>query len=367
MTQISAAENHIIQVLDDRWRLLYQERPTAEATRNGLRYGNRFGSSRRLPAEKHLPSTDIQQVVLGWQRSDESWHLGLILAPQIAQQRGSRWCELVYWPDPDIHVFQELAQQTGEHLAGVLGVPFRLVPPRPVTVQAPQRPLPELPLKFGLWTMEYASADKRRFVIKRSTRWEMRQTGRILWYGFWMIVYLVLSLLTFFSDLALPNAGTLLPDPHWLPYLGLATVGLLAVLILWTLFNTLRKPNSIFVDGVRGTISAWKDRRLVWQVPANEIQSIYVSEVVKKREAPPATEYGEINLHLGGGKFHFVLAQEDAENNERTPQPGQTIEYQNSEIRELTRDGVYTDLQAANLYIAATLGDLSAWHDLRVR
>jgi len=367
MTQISAAENHIIQLLDDRWRLLYQERPTAEAMSSGLRYGNRFGTSRKLPGEKHIAPSDIQQVILGWQQTDEAWHLGLILAPHIAQERGSRWCELVYWPDPDIHVFQELGQETGEHLASVLGVPFRLITPRPREAQAPVRPLPELPLKFGLWTMEYASSDKRRFVIKRSQRWEMRQTGRILWYGLWMLVYLVLSLLTIFSDLALPNAGTLLPDPHWLPYMGLATVVLLLGLIIATLFTTVRKPNSVFIDGVRGTVSAWKNRRMVWQVPTNEIQSIYVSEIVKKREAPPATEYGELNLHLGGGKFQFVLAQEDPEENENTPQPEQPIQPTSSEIHDLRQENVYTDLQAASLYIARTLGDLSVWHDLRVR
>jgi hypothetical protein len=106
---------------------------------------------------------------------------------------------------------------------------------------------------------------------------------------------------------------------------------------------------------------------MVWQIPVNEIQSVYVSEVVKKREDPPNTEYGEINLHLGGGKFHFVLEQEDPQDNEDIPQPEQAIHYKQSEIRELTRDGVYTALQAANLYIADTLGDLSVWHDLRVR
>ncbi|MCA9915427.1 MAG: hypothetical protein KC496_18865 [Anaerolineae bacterium] len=367
MTQISAAENHIIQVMDGRWRLLYQERPTAEATTSGLRYGNRFGSSRRLPGEKILQTEDIQQVVLGWQRTDEAWHLGLILKPPIAEERGSRWCEMVYWPDPEVHVFQELAQQTGEHLAQTLGVPFRLIPPRQIEATPQPRPLPELPLHFGLWTMEYASADKRRFVIKRSTRWEMRQYGRIAWYTFWMLVYLALSLMTLFSDLALPNAGTLLPDPHWLPYMGLATVVLLAGLIVATLITTLRKPNSIFVDGVRGTISAWKNRRLVWQIPANEIQSVYVSEIVKRREVPPATEYGEINLHLGGGKFHFVLVQEDPEENADTPLPDDPIQYKDSDVRELTQDNAFTDLQAANLYIAETLGILAAWHDLRVR
>src|SRR5688572_2672967 len=108
MNPISAAENHSIHSANARWRLLYSDKPLAEATARGFRYGLRFGSSRRLNESGVLERNDILQVVLGWQQADESWHLGLILASEIAAERGSRWCELVSWPDPDIHVFQDL-------------------------------------------------------------------------------------------------------------------------------------------------------------------------------------------------------------------------------------------------------------------
>src|SRR5688500_11827954 len=104
MNPISAADNHSIHSSLARWRLLHNEKPLAEASPRGFRYGGRFGSSRRLSETGVLEASDILQVVLGWQQTDEYWHLGLILAPRIADERGSRWCELVAWPDPKIHV-----------------------------------------------------------------------------------------------------------------------------------------------------------------------------------------------------------------------------------------------------------------------
>src|SRR5690606_22994099 len=120
----------------------------------GLRYSKSFGTTRRLPESGFIESQEVQQVVLGWQQTDESWHLGLILQPELADVRGSRWCELVYWPDPDITVFQDLAQTTGQELAQLLGIPFYVIPPQVVEKTVPRRDLPPLPLNFGDWQME---------------------------------------------------------------------------------------------------------------------------------------------------------------------------------------------------------------------
>ena len=104
MNQISAADNHIIHTSHARWRVIHNDRPLAEATPQGLRYGSRFAATRRLATNGVLDREYIAQVVLGWQHTDEAWHLGLILAPALANERGSRWVELVYWPDPDIAI-----------------------------------------------------------------------------------------------------------------------------------------------------------------------------------------------------------------------------------------------------------------------
>lgn len=364
MSQVSAADNHVITALDGRWRLQYQERPLAEASARGFRYSTRFGMTRRLPEGGALQREDIKQVVLGWQHTDEAWHLGLVLGPELSNQRNSRWCELVHWPDPDVVVFQDLAQTAGQQLAQALGVPFYVIPPQPVEEMVTVRDLPELPLQFGDWRMERVSSDKRRFVIKRSRQWLMRKLGSVIWYAVWCLVYLGVSLATLFSDIALPRTGTLIPDPQWLPYLGIATSLGLLVAVFYKIYNIFTSTDQIFVDGVRGTVSAWRSRRMHWSISRMDLQSVYISEVVKKRENPPATEYGELNLHLGGGKFHYVLKQATPEDNKEIPQP-EYLPPREKGVRELNRDTVHTELQAAALYIAETMGNVPVWHDTR--
>jgi hypothetical protein len=366
MNQISAADNHNIQMSSTHWRLLYHDKPLAEGSQRGFRYGLRFGSSRRLPEAGNLLPEQILQVVLGWQQTDESWHLGLVLDPDIAEQRGSRWCELAHWPDPDNAVFQDLAQLTGQQLAQALDAPFHVIQPQQLAPTSPLRELPDLPLKFADWQMETVPNDQHSFVIKRTRSWTMRKLGQVAWYGLWLVVYLVLSLATLISDIALPNTGTLIPNPRFLPYIGLGIVVMLVGMMLYQLFDMLRQPNQIFIDGSREAISAWTSRKMRWAVPRVEIQSIYISELVKKNEQAPATEYAELNLHLGGGDFHFVLAQEQVEENEHTPQPELMIP-RSEDIREMNRAIYYTDLQAAALYIAEALGKIPVWYDLRVK
>jgi len=365
MEQISAAENHTIHLSANRWRLLFEDRPLAEATGNGFRYGARFCGSRRLNADGLLAVQHLLQVVLGWQHTDEAWHLGIILEPELADQRGSRWVELVYWPDPEGTVFQELAEQTGRALSKTLNIPFYMIPPQPIQVQSPAALL-DLPQTIGVWTMERVSPDKRRFVIKREGDWLWQQYSRIAWNLLWVAVYLGISLATLFGDIALPNTGTLLPDPRVLPYIGLATALMLAGNILYAIWQISRKPDRIFIDGVAQTISAWKGQTMHWQIPAADIQSVYVSETIKKKGDPRNVEYGELNLHLGGGEFHFLLNHEELEDNTNIEfSPDRTQKNTTPAILELTPETAYTRLQTVGLYVAGALGDIPAWYDVR--
>ncbi|GAB5493783.1 MAG: hypothetical protein Phog2KO_39980 [Phototrophicaceae bacterium] len=380
MSQISSADNHIIISSPERWRLIYNERPLAEAYAQGFRYSGRFGTTRRLPDGGLIQKQDIQQVVLGWQQTDESWHLGLILEPTLANERGSRWCELVYWPDPEITVFQDLAQTAGQELAQTLGVPFFVIPPQVVEQISPKRDLPALPLEFGYWQMESAKFDtqigakhsigmdtsNQHLVIERKQAWKMRKFMRAAWYVLWSLAYLTLSLATIFGDIALPNTGTLLPSPEILPYLGiLISIGLF-VAALYQVYKALTSISTIYIDGDRNLISAWTGRKMHWLVSKVEIQSLYISEIAKKNEQAPATEYGELNLHLGGGTFHFVLQHQDPEDNADTPQPELMIPRIEA-IRELDRNVIHTNLQIAGEYISEALDDVPIWYDLRIK
>lgn len=377
MTEILAADNHRIKTKNGKWRLAYNDRPLAEGSDKGFRYSGRFGSTRRLPEGGIIYQSDIRQVVLGWQATDESWHLGLIVAPHLAEQRGSRWCEVVHWPDPDITVFQDLAQTTGQHLAQSIGVPFYVIPPQRDTAPPPPlRDLPELPLRFGDWQIEALPSDKRktnsqgtpekgRYVIKRTSGWIARRMFRTGWFIILTSVYLVLSLATIFGKIALPTTGTLVPDPQFLPYLGLAISGSLALAALLQFFGTVFSMDRIVIDSRRG-ISAWNGKRHLWDITEAEIQSMYVSEVVKKREQAPATEYGELNIHLGGGKFQHILSQQYPEDNSDTPQP-ELVFPRTENIREMSRDVVHTNLQGAGMYIAEAFSNIPVWYDMRVK
>lgn len=368
MNQLSAADNHTIFIRDDRWRLLAHERPIAEASADGLRYGGKFAQTRRLLQDGLLPTTQLLQVVLGWQQTDEAWHLGIVVNPELAATRGSRWIELVHWPDPDIYVFEETGKQAGQALAKVLGIGFYAIPPqRPIAEAAPRRSLPQPPFAFDMWRFDHAEDDKRRYVIERLARWRLRRYWRVSWYAMWAVVYFTLSIATLTSDIALPNAGTLLPNPQLLPYLGIATGFLLIILIIWQLLQIARQPNRFEVDTNTRTISAYVGERKKWDVPAVAVQSVYISEILRKREQGPATEYGEINLHLGGGKFQFVLKQEERVEDSSIPQPEEMPERDQEQLIELNSDNVFTDMQATALYIAEGLGGLPVWYDMRMK
>ena len=90
------------------------------ADAQGLHYNERFASTRRLPPTGVLTQGQVLQVIAGYQRADESWHLGVVLDAPLTESRGSRWVELAHWPDPDKTTFVDVAQSAGRGLATVL-------------------------------------------------------------------------------------------------------------------------------------------------------------------------------------------------------------------------------------------------------
>src|SRR5512145_1151081 len=174
MDRISAAGNLTIEVSPERWRLIAngngQEQVLVEALPGEpLQYRPAFAQKRRLPDTGKLPGEQIQRVVLGWSQQDEAWHLGLLLGPELAELRGSRWCEMARWPDPETGVFVEIANQAGRSLASALGRPYNFITPEPKTetAAAPSVPLPVLPLELDQWTLEKAD----HLQLRRSSRW----------------------------------------------------------------------------------------------------------------------------------------------------------------------------------------------------
>lgn len=357
MERISAAGNLTIENNPIVWRLIAngntEPRLLVEAEMGKpLRYMEAFASKRKLPASGMLPLDTIQRVVLGWSHEDESWHLGLLLEAVIAEPRGSRWCELARWPDPDTKVFSDVAAQAGRTLARTIARPFNRIEPEATPLQpttAPPPPLRKLPLEFDQWTLSRQSA--LQFV--RSSQWTRTRLVRLVWYGVLAVIYFVLSIMSLRGIIALPK-------PEFLPYLGLAVGAFLILMMLYTLYQLFNYPGRIMVqaEGVRGL----RGRSASWRVEKEAVEAVYVSEVVNRKGKKRVVYHGEINLHLKNGRFQSVLHQPQSVEDDNTPKPEDAEE----SVIPLSLYNAQSDLQMAGLYVAQTL-NVECRYDRRVK
>jgi hypothetical protein len=392
--RISAGNNLTIDMSADRWRLLVNgdsaERVLLEAaTGEPLRYMPTFGQRRRLPDTGLLPTLYIQRVVLGWSVKDEAWHLGLLLEPELAEARGSRWCEVAHWPDPERDLYADVATQAGRELAQTVARPFDLIPPRtgdsapvasaamsaaaapvyapaytpaaPVAPPVPQPayrppvPLPSLPITLDDWQLQQVEADTLEF--KRSGGWARGKIIRAFWYLLLVVIYLVLSITTLQGYIALPK-------PEFLPYLGLASAAILFILAIATVVRVGRTPNRYIVKAGQG-VTALRGNGERWHVPAAEIDSVYASQVVgrKIRRDKRTVHYGELSLLQRDGKFRFLLDNDQVEEkpisvDENTPAA--------EGVTPLNSTDVESSMQTAAAHVARVLG-LPAWYDQRLK
>lgn len=381
MERIAAASNLVIEVQPESWRLLVNgtgiERVLVEVLPGEpLRFGAAFGSRRQLPESGILPREDIQRVVLGWSEKDDAWHLGLVLKGDLATERGSRWCGLAHWHDPRASEYQYVATQAGQTLAEQVERPFTVIPPQgdvsAVADVAPERstpatqplaptpeaiPQPALPLKFELWTLRQADPTRLEFAL--SSAWGRSKLIRVAWNIIWLAVFVVLTVTTLTSGIALPR-------PEILVYFGYASIIVLVLTILYNLAQTLTYTNRIVFEpaGVR-----WlRGKRVRRAIPKDQIAEVYVSHVVNKvgkrgkASEQRAVHYGELTLLLKNGEFESVFSQ---------PQTDDVIPVTDDPIDEegvvgLDEYNARTRLQSAGLAIARTLG-VSAEYDKRLK
>ncbi len=367
MDRISAGGNLTIEHNIDHWRLLTtsngQERLLLEAeTGKAISYIEIFGSKRKLPKGGKLSIDDVQRIVLGWSYEDGCWHLGLLVEPELAEQRGSRWCELARWPDPDTTVFNNVAAEAGRSLARIIQRPFNLIEPErtgegiTAPVSAPPPPLRSLPLEFDQWTLTRQSA--LQFI--RSPQWTRQRIIRLAWYALLVVAYFVLSIVTLTQVIALPK-------PEFLPYLGIVVGVFLIGMMLYTLYELINRSSRVVIDnnGVEGK----RGNNTAWQVPKESIDSVYVSEVVNRKGKKHLVYHGEINLHLKDGSFRNVLEQPHTVEEDHTDAT-EKLKRKNDELEEtvtpLTLYNAQTDLQMAGLHIAQTLG-IECQYDQRIK
>ena len=369
MDTVPAAENLSVELAPEAWRLLHSElRGSHELLSAGpdgaLRYSEAFAWSRHLPASGALANGHVEQVVLGWSESDQAWHLGLLLTPQLAALRDSRWCELASWPDPDQSDFLELAERAGQSLAALTERPFQLIAPQapapapqvrePLFEEAPsapERPLPQLPLAFSdTWSLEIGTTGMLQLV--RDPKVARAMTRRILWYTLWAAVYVFLIVASHLSGIA--TSG-----PPFLPLLAAFSALVLVLLIARNLVLRHNAPDLIIIDNYQRQIRARRGPAVLWIRRAEQIQSIYVSELQRKRRRRGNDlHYGELNLHLSNNQFQHLL--QSAQPRSIAGAEGDAAQ----SVSVLESHSYSTNTQAVALHIAQAL-DLPVWLDRR--
>ncbi len=349
MDRISAAGNLTIEHNIDHWRLLStsngQERTLLDAEKGKpVHYIEIFGSKRKLPKGGILSIGDIQRIVLGWSPEDECWHLGLLLEPELSEQRGSRWCELARWPDQETTVFSDVASDAGRALARTLDRPFNLIEPDRSAItgretNVPPPPLRTLPIEFDQWTMKRQSA----LQLVRSSQWTRQHLLRLAWYALLVVAYFVLSLVTLQGAIALPK-------PEFLPYLGIVVGVFILGMFLYTLYELFNRPNRVVIDNMG--VTGLRGKKRSWQVHTEQISAVYVSEITNRKGKKRNIYHGELNLYLKDGSFRNLLQQPNAVEEDIVPDPNDVEE----SVTPLTLYNAQSDLQMAGLHVAQTLG-----------
>ncbi len=342
-------------------------------------YDPLFARQRGLPEGGAITPDQVDRVVVGWSARDSAWHLGLMLSDSLGTARGSRWCGLATWNDPDGRAFDTVAQHAGQSLAHKLARPIAIVPPKPLNgvpaqdaVRAPMPPMtapidtsevrqpipqPPLPITLDDWTLE--RLDGRRVELRLKRAWVRARFLRAGWYIILTGVFAVLTLTTFTSGIALPR-------PEFLAWMGVGSIIVMILAVLVTLVRAARQPKRIVFDGAADRVVWLRGRSVVGEVPPGMVEAVYASHVVGKvgrRAARPArpVRFGEINLLLTDGSFVHVLT---------IPRTDETIPTTDDPLDEeqivpLTTFNARTRLQSAALAIAEALNRPAAY-DKRV-
>ncbi|PJF39658.1 MAG: hypothetical protein D6737_17425 [Chloroflexi bacterium] len=222
---------------------------------------------------------------------------------------------------------------------------------------AETRPLPALPVKMEMWTLQGDGSTQLELV--RSGKWARNKLLRIAWYSLWAVVYVVLVAATFLSDIADPN-------PSFLPFLGIATAVIVIGLAFYNLYELITRPNRIIIDGASGTVRVMRGKSEKWRATRTDIESVYVTQVVNRKAV---VQHGELNLqlaHVSGDEFYPLLLESQPKGKPTDVDLKVHRRPRKDEIQDLSLSGFYTDLQAVGGYIAAVLG-VPGWYDRRVK
>lgn len=378
MTQITVSDHIVVEFGTGSWQLLRRSDAVEPKQIVGVqedarfRYNTFFATTRGLPDEGEIPRRAIREVALRWSYKTEAWQLGIRLAPKLAAGRADSFCEVLRFIDPNRIAYEDEAKQAGQALADALGKPF--VQSEPLLSPPPEPiPLIPLPIAVGIWRLQGGESSPAQTApgelqLQRAKSWQRAKVRQLLWYALLAVVYAWVAAATLSSDLALPNAGTLIPNPQLLPYLGIGIMLLLLGMIAYLLWQLRRDPDTIVISSYERSITARCGQDLRWRIHANNIQSIYVSELVKKHRRRPAVHHSEINLHLVSGRFQRVIVETEKLHDAFLPKISEQAALEAPPgVSLLHPPQVSTALQGAALHIATCLGNLPVWYDRRFK
>jgi hypothetical protein len=322
MTTIAAANNVNITLENGEWSLTTgstaapttptiggtDTSPLVRATKSGLSYTAPFASARRLPITG-LPIADISMVVLGWAYEDNAWHLGVLLTPRAAEERGGRWCGLARWDTAS----EDEARSASSALADVLGVSYHVVPPptqrgdlgvltapaesTPAEPSAPPIPLMPLPIVTGEWELrELPNESGAQW--QRTSAWRKDSYLRVAFLFILAPIFAMLSI----GSLLTPFAPV---QPSALPFVGLALAAILLLLSLSQLFGVLRSPVFI-VDTRQKMVRHTSGKRTVMQVPFEGVEYVLTSHVTNRRTPKTGQILAEAWVHLHSPRRGFL-------------------------------------------------------------
>ncbi|MCS6872041.1 MAG: hypothetical protein NZ571_11350 [Anaerolineae bacterium] len=315
MPTVIAADNLTIRYDSTRWYLYNgqgeSEPPAVSAAPSGMTYTPAFAASRRLPESGFLSTDQVMLVALGYAEEDSAWHLGVMLTPEAALGRGSRWCGLARWkPEAAAE-----AEPTARALAALWEKPFKLIPPSspaapplPIAEPEPQPSAPELtlmplPIRADDWEFR---ATEGAYILRHSPEWRRGLLMRMIFFALLSPLFAVLSI----GALTTPFAPV---SPEWLPFAGLGIAVLLAGLSIWQL-TALRHETSVVID-LRNQLVRLTNRRGTrtrLQFPYESAEYVLISHIVNRRKpAQQATGvqkvWLEVWLHVYAGRRGFIL------------------------------------------------------------
>ncbi len=262
MKTIKVSDGLVIKIDQDEWRLVTDRSDgltlfSAGADRPAWSYRPEFARLRGLPSEGALPPDVVEEVVVGWSAADSAWHLGLLLRPDLAAERGGRWCLVARWSSLAAPVEQAVVEEAGRALAAALGKRLRVVGPRPAgaargmpaaapplqetpgmaqAVPAPESTAPRvpapitLPLDLGDWRLRQIDLGLQ---LEHAGVWSGGSLWHVLWRGGLAALFITISVLTLRSEYAPVQ-------PAFLPYIGLAIGAGLTVAALVVVIRLLR-------------------------------------------------------------------------------------------------------------------------------